>query len=74
MLFVANSQAGPGAPPLRQVLYSNHVAKMWGKSTRMVCYAAEFGELRGYRDPRQPRAWRFFRHDVEEFLARRAAK
>jgi hypothetical protein len=76
MSLIANFHGAPGAValPLRQVIYSHHVARICGLSTRMVRYAAESGELRGYRDPLQPRAWRFFRHDVEQFLARRAAK
>jgi len=73
MLFVAITHSGLGAPP-RPVLYCHHVAHLCGISTRMVRYAAERGARRGYRDPFQPRAWRFLRDDVEEFRARRAAK
>jgi hypothetical protein len=74
MLLVSTMPAAFAALPFKQVLYSHHVAKRCGISVRMVRYAAERGDLRGFRDPQQPRAWRFYRHDVEDFQARRAAK
>jgi len=52
-------------------LLVHHVAQMCGISRRTVRWAASQGFLKGFRDPRTPKIWRFWRQDVLAFMAKR---
>jgi hypothetical protein len=53
-------------------LLVHHVARICGISRRTVRWAAAQGLLKGFKDPRTPKIWRFWRQDVNAFLERRA--
>jgi hypothetical protein len=58
--------------PCERPLLVHHVARICGISCRTVRWAAAQGLLKGFKDPRTPKIWRFWRHDVNAFLERRA--
>lgn len=52
-------------------LLSHHVARLCGCSPRTIRWAAKCGRLKGFRRPDTPKIWRFYRTDVEVFMAYR---
>jgi hypothetical protein len=54
-----------------RLLLVHHVARMCGISRRTVRWHAQRGDLQAFKDPSTPKLWRFLRHDVEDFKARR---
>lgn len=53
-------------------LLVHHVARICGISRRTVRWAAGQGLLKGFKDPRTPKIWKFWRRDVDAFRERRA--
>ena len=58
------------ALPERPLLV-HHVARICGLASRTVRWNASQGFLRGFKDLRTPKIWRFWRHDVLVFLEQR---
>jgi hypothetical protein len=54
-------------------LLVHHVARICGIARRTVRWAAGRGLLKGFKDPRTPKIWRFWRYDVSAFLECRQA-
>jgi hypothetical protein len=52
-------------------LLVHHVARICGISCRTVRWAAVQGLLVGFKDPRTPKIWRFWRTEVMAFIERR---
>jgi hypothetical protein len=63
----------PVPVPLRErPLLVHHVARLVSRSNSTVRYLASRGVLKGFKTPETPKIWRFWRRDIDEFLARKA--
>lgn len=51
----------------------HHVAQSCGVARRTVRWAAARGHLHGFKDPKSPKIWRFWRRDVLAYLEWRSA-
>jgi hypothetical protein len=50
-------------------LLVHHVARMTGLCERAIRWNARRGFLKGFRQTDTPKIWRFWRRDVEAFIA-----